>query len=316
MSNPNPSNVTASVNAKLKNIAKEKKLDFGYLLTRYGAERFLYRLSISEYNRHFVLKGGALFIIWQHGFSFRPTRDSDFMYFGNADETHLREVFRSVCQLEVDYADGMRFDADSIEVAPIRENMEYGGNRVILNAFLGNAKILLQFDIGVGDAITPPPEIEEFPAILGGTVPRLKVYPSYTVIAEKVEAMIKLGMDNSRMKDFYDVWLLSELFDYEFDILRRAILNTFERRGTTLPGELPLCFSADFCSSPIKQTQWNAFCRKNRLKQCPENLEAALLRIKAMILPVLFLPDPLPVVWQKGNDWTDNGIVQCIANSI
>lgn len=303
MSVPHPKNVAASVYAKLKNIATNNKFNLMHVLIRYAMERFLYRLSVSEYSKQFVLKGGNLFVIWQKGQNFRPTIDSDFLYFGNADQNYLKTVFIEICGSPVNQKDGMRFDTESIDVSTIREETEYGGTRIVFNAYLGSARIRLQFDIGIGDAITPPPEWAEFPVLLNGDIPRLRIYPKETAIAEKFETMVSRGILNSRMKDFYDIWLLTELFDFNFKTLRQAVINTFSNRHVSLPIEPPECFTEEFYLSSIKQTQWSAFCRKNELQGQPDNLTEAIARIKAFLLPVLFLGKSQPGKWHSGKDW-------------
>lgn len=282
---------------------KKNSWNFNLLLVRYATERFLYRLSISEYANQFVLKGGNLFIIWQNGMSFRPTVDSDFLCVGNASDEHLKSVFVQLCQATDYQEDGIKFDSESIRISPIRDDNEYGGTRVILNAFLGNARIPLQVDVGVGDEITPGPEIAEFPVLLDGKTPTLKVYPMTTVIAEKTETMVSRGLNNSRMKDFYDIWLLSQLFDHDFVILRQAIENTFSRREVALPFEIPECFSEKFMANTMKNTQWNAFCRKNRLQKYPENFESAVMRIKEFLEPVLLPQGASLKKWHAGKGW-------------
>ena len=171
MSNPNPTNIAASVEAKLKNVTAERKTDYRFILIRYATERFFYRLSISEYANQFVLKGGNLFVIWQNGRDYRPTVDSDMICFGNASPEHLRQVFGETCRMNNVPDDGMVFDPDSIEISSIREETEYGGTRILLLAYLGRSRVTLQFDISVGDAITPPPELTEFPVLLNGPIP-------------------------------------------------------------------------------------------------------------------------------------------------
>jgi len=303
MSKPQPTNIAASVEARLKNIAIERKLDYRFILIRYAHERFLYRLSISPYAKKFVLKGGNLFVIWQKGRNFRPTVDSDMLCFGNAEPQHLREVFQSVCQLEGLPKDGMTFDPNSIEISSIREEAEYGGIRVVFRAHLARARVDLQFDIGTGDAITPAPKLTNFPVLLDGPIPRLKVYPMATAIAEKAQAMVLHGVNNSRMKDFYDIWLLAELFDHKYSTLRQAVCKTFERRNTAMPTLLPDCLSEEFMHLPIKQTQWNAFIRKNRLSEKPENFTLAVSRIRDFLMPVFFPPTEAPAKWVAAQGW-------------
>ena len=303
MSNPNPTNFAASVEAKLKNLGRERKLDYRFVLIRYANERFLYRLSISEYAGQFVLKGGNLFVIWQKGFNYRPTIDSDLVCFGNAEPEHLKAMFSGLCRMDADRADGMVFDADSIEISPIREETEYGGTRIILTAYLGRARIPLQFDIGVGDAITPAPELRDYPVLLDGKIPRLKTYPMATTIAEKAEVMVTRGIINSRMKDFYDVWLLSELFDHDFSTLRQAVLNTFERRQIPFPATIPEAFTVSFAESATKRIQWDAFCRKSKLQETPESFESVVTRMRDFLSPVFFPPVNAPVQWLARKGW-------------
>lgn len=260
-------------------------------------------MSVSAYAAQFVLKGGNLFIIWQNGWSFRPTIDSDLLCFGQADEEHLKIIFRQLCSLPGHLEDGMSYDANSITISTIREDTEYGGTRIALNAFLGNARIPLQFDIGIGDAITPAAETAYFPVLLGGLSPKLRIYPKETSIAEKAEAMITKGFANSRMKDFYDIWLLSELFNFDYKTLRLALCNTFKRRNIPLPGSIPECFSDEFMMSPMKQTQWNAFIRKNQLRENPGNFYDAALRIKSFLLPVLLPRTDTPTQWKAAQGW-------------
>lgn len=303
MSNPAPTNYAHSVFTRLKNLAKQNGYFFNQLLIRYANERFLYRLSASPYAGQLVLKGGNLFIIWQKGWSFRPTIDSDLLCFGQADEKHLQTIFCELCALPGNENDGMNYDASSMTISSIREDSEYGGTRIVLNAFLGSARIPLQFDIGIGDAITPAAELADFPVLLDGLIPKLRIYPKETAIAEKTEAIITKGIDNSRMKDFYDIWLLSELFNFEYEILRLAVCNTFERRNISLPVSIPECFTEEFMTLPMKQAQWNAFIRKNQLRENPGKFQDAVLHIKNFLFPVVLRPDDTPSRWIAAQGW-------------
>jgi len=303
MSNPNPTNFAASAYAKLKNIANEQNLNFMSLLIRYATERFLYRLSVSESADQFVLKGGNLFVIWQNGQNFRPTVDADMVCFGNADQEHLKYIFLQAAQAPVSLNDGMRFDINSLRISSIREETEYGGTRITFNGFLTAARIPLQFDIGIGDAITPPPELANFPVLLNGSVPRLKAYPMATAIAEKTEAMVSRGIINSRMKDFYDIWLLSELFDHDYSTLRKAVGNTFERRKVPIPLKTPDAWTTEFAANPIKATQWNAFLRKNVLQSAPADFGLVVARIAMFLSPVFFPPAETPAKWLAAQGW-------------
>ncbi len=191
----------------------------------------------------------------------------------------------------------------TIRISSIRKENEYGGIRISLDAFLGNARIPLQFDIGIGDAITPAVELAEFPVLLNGEIPKLRVYPKETVIAEKTETMLANGFNNSRMKDFYDVWLLAQLFSFDYTVLRKAFCNTMERRGTPYPTEMPVCFSEEFMGAPQKQTLWRAFICKNKLNESPNDFQNAVLKIRSLMLPVMIQPAELPTKWIASKDW-------------
>lgn len=200
-------NLAHSIFQRLLNRAKSNKEDFNLLLSRYGMERFLYRLSVSPHNDRFILKGASLFLVWK-GQNYRVTRDADLLGLGISDIKQLADLFREVCHVEFQ-GDGMIYMPESLNAEEIREDQEYDGVRITLIGMLNQARIPLQIDIGFGDAITPAPEQIEYPTLFDAPPPLLKAYPRYTLVAEKVEAMIKLGLANSRMKDFYDIWLLS-----------------------------------------------------------------------------------------------------------
>ena len=203
----NQRNVAASVRARLLNKARAEKLDFNLLLTRYALERVLYRLSISEQSGQFLLKGALLFDIW-FDLPHRPTHDADLLGFGSTDMPYLENLFREISQIASD--DGIVFQADSVKAAEIRKEANYAGVRVTMIGLLDGARCPVQIDIGFGDAVTPAPENVQYPVILDGMPqPQLRVYPRYTVVAEKLEAMVKLGILNSRMKDYFDLWVLA-----------------------------------------------------------------------------------------------------------
>jgi predicted nucleotidyltransferase component of viral defense system len=204
--------IGASVRARLLRLSKERKEDHQLLLVRYANERLLYRIAVSAYANQFVLKGAALFTLWT-GRAHRATRDLDLLGFGESTEAHVRQVFTEVLRLPVE-DDAVVFDVASLTVGPIREDQEYGGVRVVLGARIGNAKLRLQIDVGFGDAITPQAETVEFPALLDFPAPRLRAYPRETVVAEKLDALVQLGMANSRMKDLFDMVVLSRMFDF------------------------------------------------------------------------------------------------------
>lgn len=253
----------ASIHARLLNRAKARGEDFNLLLTRYAIERFLYRLSRAPARDSLWLKGALLFDLW-FDVPHRPTRDADFLGFGPMDAESLEAALREVCGIVAD--DGMDFDAGSITTEEIREDARYGGLRVRLQGRLGNARCPLQLDVGYGDAVTPGPEEAVYPTVLDDQpAPRLRVYPRATVVAEKLEAIVSLGMANSRMKDYFDLRALAREGEVAAGLLADAIAATFTRRNTVLPPAMPLGLSDEFAKDPSKRVQWKAFLGRNRL---------------------------------------------------
>lgn len=279
-------NISHSVFQRLKNYAKTHGSEFNLVLLRYGMERFLYRLSISRHADHFILKGASLFLVWK-GQNFRVTKDADFLCYGNFDIDSLVSTFADICTLDFSDDDGVIFLPDSIKADPIREEQEYGGIRITITGMLSQARIPLQIDIGFGDIVTPEPDTIKYPTILDTPSPKLRAYPHYTVIAEKLEAMVSLGIANSRMKDFYDLWLLSTLFDFNGKTLSEAVSNTFKRRQTQLPKSKPIAFTDEFKKDPVKQTQWNAFVRKSKPDRWVPGFYSVLEDIESFLQPIL-----------------------------
>jgi predicted nucleotidyltransferase component of viral defense system len=265
-----------SVQVRLVQHAKEIGADPNLVLARYGIERFLYRLSRSRHAEQFVLKGALLLLVWL-GETLRPTRDADLLGFGELSDEALAGIFKEVCGVEVD-PDGVTFDPDSVTVAAIREEDAYGGRRVMLQGRLGAARLTVQVDIGIGDAVTPAPQWLEYPSLLDLPPPRLRAYPRETVVAEKVHAMVLFGTRNSRMKDYFDVHALLREEKLDANELVRALSATFERRRTALPEGPPAGLSDAFTDDAAKQSQWRAFLNKNRLKG-PE-LDAVVAEIR------------------------------------
>jgi Nucleotidyl transferase AbiEii toxin, Type IV TA system len=256
-------NLAASVHARLLNRAKKNGEDFNQLLGRFAIERFLFRLSTLPARDELWLKGAKLFELW-FDVPHRPTRDADFLGFGPIDADALQKTIAQICAIPGE--DGMLFDADSIVIEEIREDARYGGLRVRLVGKLGNARPTVQLDVGYGDAVTPGPDEALYPTMLDEfPAPRLCVYPKATVVAEKLEAIVNLGMANSRMKDFYDLRALAVEGKPDAAQLANAISATFARRGTPLPNDLPLGLSDEFAHDRAKITQWKAFLNKNRL---------------------------------------------------
>lgn len=267
------------------NLAAETGDDPNVLWTRFAIERLLYRLSVSGFKESFVLKGAVLFSIWADA-PHRPTMDLDLEGFGENSNAWIVDVFSQLCRLQTE-DDGLIFDADSIQADLIRENMEYQGRRIKLLAYLGKARIPLQIDIGFGDAITPPPEWAPFPVLLDMPVPRIRVYPMASVVAEKLQAMVMLGMANSRMKDFFDLFVLMQHNTFDGEMLAQAIKATFERRSTPLPGKLPVALSDSFGHDPAKRTQWRAFIRKCGEAGMASDLVEVLAGLRRFLVPAI-----------------------------
>jgi len=256
-------NLAASIRARLKQHADVTQQDFNLILTHYGLERLLYRLSVSAHAPNFLLKGALLFSVW-YDLPHRPTRDVDLLGYGPDDIDSAITAFREISQIVVD--DGIKFDAASIKGMEIRKEAGYGGVRIDIQATLDGARISLQVDIGFGDAVTPEPLAISYPILLDDqTAPQLRAYPKYTVVAEKFQALCALGMANSRMKDYFDLWVLLRENDLDKVELRRAIEATFARRQTPMPTATPVGLSDGFLDDTTKQLQWRAFLRKNKL---------------------------------------------------
>ena len=276
-------NLAASVQARLLNLARSSSRDYGQVLTRFALERLLYRLSISEHADHFLLKGALLFDLW-FDMPLRPTRDIDLLGFGVSETPHLIGVFQDLCGLEVD--DGMVFVADSLNAQEIRKAANYSGVRVTLRAQLGPSKASIQIDVGYGDAVTPAPEKAAYPVLLDEfAAPLLRVYPRETVVAEKLETIVLLGIANSRMKDYFDLWVLCKHTHGESSLLKQAIHATFQRRGTPLPKALPVGLSKEFALDTQKQQQWRAFLKKNRLDEVA--LQSVVEDLRLWLAPLL-----------------------------
>lgn len=276
-------NISASVRDRLLNKARAEKLDYNLLLTRYALERMLYRLSISKQRDQFLLKGALLFDLW-FDVPHRPTHDADFLGFGSAEIPHIEEIFRDICRIEVE--DGIAFQPDTVKAAEIRKEANYAGVRVTLLGMLDSARCPVQIDIGFGDAVVPGPDEVHYPVILGEMPePHLHVYPRYTVVAEKLEALTSLGMLNSRMKDFFDLWILAKHSDFDGQILSRAVAATFERRRTAVPHGVPIGLSDEFINDDQKGKQWQAFLRKNALDPMP--LATVIADLRGFLMPLL-----------------------------
>ncbi len=280
-------NLAASVRARLFNKAKKDGVNFQRLLVRYALERVLYRLSISPEKDHFLLKGALLFDLW-YDVPMRPTRDIDLLGFGLAEIPHLVAVFEGICLLDVD--DGISFDVKSLKAEDIRKESNYSGTRLTLTGLIDNAKCPVQIDIGFGDAVTPAPELAIYPVMFDDMpAPSLRVYPRYTVVAEKLEAIITLGMVNTRMKDYFDLWVILRDTPLDQKILSQAVVATVTNRRTKMPNGFPVGLSEQFGADTQKIIQWNAFVNRNNL------------RVESLGDTVRYLRDALAVIFQGIN---------------
>ena len=296
-------NTAASVRQRLLNKARTDNVDFQLILDRYTSERFLYRLSKSNLRERFILKGALLFVIWE-GHPHRVTRDVDLLGLGTNALRDIVEADKHICETNVE-DDGLIFLGDTVTGDMIREDQEYEGVRIHVQARLSTAHIRLQIDVGFGDAVTPEPGKAEFPTILDAPKPVLRVYPKETVIAEKFQSMVSLGIANSRMKDFYDVGYLARGHTFEGPILTTAIRATFERRLTKVPDVDPLALTDQFASDSTKMIQWNAFLRRVGITDEGE-LSEIITALRRFLLPPLTvgsLSDSFDHIWEPGGPW-------------
>ncbi len=298
-------NKVASVRQRLQNLSRKTGEDFQLLLTRYAVERFLYRLSRSPHANRFLLKGAMLFALWT-GRMHRPTRDLDLLGFGESSDSSLLSVFRELCQA-IDEDDALDFRSESVSVEPIREEQEYGGQRVRIDVRLGNARIDLQVDVGFGDAITPAPQVVKYPTLIGMPAPELRAYPPETVVAEKLQALVQLGMANSRMKDFFDLWIMGRTFPFNGDTLRSAIAATFSRRITEMPLTVPMGLTATFSTDDTKNKQWSAFCMRGGLNAHASQLQEVVKMLEGFLFPPLLAAargEPFAYQWAPSGPWS------------
>ncbi|GLS35048.1 hypothetical protein GCM10010869_06360 [Mesorhizobium tianshanense] len=273
-------NIGASVRARLLKLAKASGQSFDLVLTRFALERLLFRLGQSPHADRFVLKGAMLMMSWFDD-PHRGTRDLDLLGLGDPEPEAMLATFREILAQEA--ADGVEFDVDALQVDRIREELEYGGLRLRTTASISGARISLTIDIGFGDAMEPGAEMLDYPSMLEFSAPRLRAYVRETVIAEKFQAMVALGRANSRMKDFYDIWILSKSFDFADDRLARAIAATFARRETPIPVDLPDALTPAFANDEQKQRQWRAFVRDVAVN--PGTLEDVVASLAGFLMP-------------------------------
>jgi hypothetical protein len=303
-----------SIRARLENHARARGEDIHRTLVRYGLERFLYRLSISPFRDDFVLKGAMLFSVWA-GSPYRATGDLDLLGFGDNDLEAISKTIGDIANIKPDICDGLVFLTDNIAAKPLRLATDYNGVALRFTALLGRARLPILIDVGFGDAVTPYPEDVVFPTLLGQPTPVLRAYPQATVIAEKLEALVSIGYATTRIKDFYDLWVLATTFDFDGALLRKAIKATFERRKTIMPARVPSALSDGFGLDAGKQTLWRSFVN-DRIEAggAPEQLIEILPLLRSFVLPLLGHSEvdeyTTQLVWRAGlARWTEAPLI-------
>lgn len=294
-------NVAASVHQRLLNIARDTGRPFDEVLQYFAMERYLYRLNLSRYSDSFVLKGALLFRVW-HVPDSRATRDIDFLAYLDNSPENLAAIAREICAISHP-DDGLSFDPDSIRAQRIKEDADYEGVRVRFLARLGNARISMQVDVGFGDLVHPETVRADYPVMLDLPIPSLRMYPPETVIAEKAQAMVHLGTLNSRMKDFYDIWRLSQQFTFHGKYLSKAIMRTFGNRKTEIIALDDLF--AELLDDEKFGRQWPAFLRKSRLDGPPAFADV-IDQIGEFLSPVfeaILISAEFDQTWQPGGPW-------------
>ena len=297
-------NIEASVGSKLHNIAKASNMPYAEVLQYYGIERFIYRMSVSRHSDNFVLKGALLFMVWDIP-GRRTTIDIDVLARMDNQVANVEKIVREVCGLEVK-PDGLMFDAGTVRGQKIKEGADYEGVRVKFSGMLERARIPMQIDFGFGDVVYPESRVIDYPVILDSDKPRLRGYPPESVISEKFESMVKLGLLNSRMKDFYDVWLMIRRFDFDGGNLAESLHRTFQNRNTPIPYGKPLLAEEIYDLKSDRQTLWTAFLKKNELKNVPVKLGDVAGEIESFlieILEALFEDREFTKTWKAPGPW-------------
>lgn len=278
-------NMAASVRQRLLNLRRTSGEDYNALLTQYAIERFLYRLSRSDFAERFVLKGAMLFRVWS-GALHRPTKDLDLLGQGDPTPDGVADAVRNVLTTPVP-DDGLNFNPETVVATEIRDEQEYGGIRVKLVAMLGNARIPMQIDVGFGDAITPAAAVHPYPTLLDQDTPQLRMYPPETVVAEKLEAAVARGMLNSRMKDYYDLLVIFQTCEFDEQVLARALAATFKRRQTELPADVPVGLSDAFGRDADARRLWREFLRRLQIEGAPGELGEVVITLRENLWPMI-----------------------------
>lgn len=297
-------NQAASVHQRLLNLAKVRGRPFNELLQFYAIERFLYRLAQSQYRDRLVLKGALMLLVWKTPVT-RPTLDIDLLGRISNDLESVRSVIEEICRQAVE-DDGLLFDSSTVIMDRIAEDADYEGVRARFQGHLGKARIPMQIDLGFSDVITPAPVSITYPVLLGHPRIDLLAYSRETAIAEKLEAMVSLGQLNSRMKDFFDLWLLARTQEFDGRVLAEAISRTFARRQTPVIVD-PVCFTEDFATDPIKAIQWAAFVRNGKLTDAPGSFQEVVTNVRIFLRPAVeavIAKDEYSSHWRPCGPWT------------
>lgn len=303
MSKTKVKDLSASVRQRLLNKARQTNRPFSEMAQYFAMERFLYRLSKSPFADKLVLKGALMLLVWKAPLA-RPTMDIDVL--GQIDNSLevIVEMIKSICAQRVK-SDGITFDSNSVVGERITEDADYEGVRIKFRGKLGTARISMQVDVGFGDVVVPSATPVAYPIILDFPRPYLFGYSMESTIAEKFEAMVKLGILNSRMKDFFDIWFLSRQFNFSGTMLHKAVKATFSTRSTDIPS-VPVAFMAELSRDPIKDTQWKAFIRKNRLLNIPKDFQVIVTDIASFLGPIvknLKTNRPFKSSWKAPGPW-------------
>ncbi|MCJ7644371.1 MAG: nucleotidyl transferase AbiEii/AbiGii toxin family protein [Candidatus Aminicenantes bacterium] len=297
-------NLPASVKQRLLNISRQTQVEFNVLLTKYALERFLYRMSVSRSRLHFILKGALLFGVWSKELH-RTTRDADFLSLQPPSLERLASDFRKICEVQAE-PDGIRFLPGSVQAQEVRRQNIFGGIRITLRGVLGKANVHLQIDVGFGDACIPPAKIVSYPVLLDFPAPRLRAYARETMIAEKFHAAVDLGMRNSRMKDYFDIFYLSQKFDFKGEDLSDALVATFERQRTPIPRRTPSGLSIDFAMDPMKRAQWNHFLIQTNAMSLEKDFAEVVESVRKFLMPAARAAargESFDKLWSPGGPW-------------